>query len=192
MTRIPTDVSTLTQEGKNQVNPPKQMFKTPSFARGSLLVFNYQFWKHDPYPLVIVTDHTVGINIRGVNLHYVNMVKINQVLKSYGNNRGFSYRSIVGDKILTNAFRTYKWQGIRMVKEFDPEFLRSMTAISLTIDPNQVNFVRQSIREQMNLAKEQKPGYNPSAEELSGKTIYTPTTGNPVPTVPQAPIIGQI
>ncbi len=118
-------------------------------TKGSLIVFNYSFWMNDPYPLVVVTDMRPGKRLRGVNLHYLTFPYIKNLIQQSCGNIGFSYTNIRGDKYITNAFRTYKWNGIRSIKKLDCNFLLNVMASVRSFDPNQMETIRASIREQM-------------------------------------------
>ena len=163
----------------NQVNPdlsnllnnlfktPQQLTKQSHPQSGSLLAFNYSMWIHDPYPLVIVTDVIPNTRIRGLNLHYLTFPYIKTLLKTACQNNSFSYGNIKNDAYITNAFRSYKWQGVRQVKMLDCSFLLNVMASVRTFDPNQVSAIRQSIREQMQRV------VNPPAESTEEPTEET-------------------
>ena len=117
--------------------------------RGDLIRFNYTFWIHDPYPLVIVTDVSNGNMVRGVNLHYLTFPYIKTLLNLGCRNLSFSYRNISGDAYIVNAFRSYKWQGIRQVKKLDCAFILNVMSLVRSFDPQQVKVIRQEIMRQI-------------------------------------------
>ena len=97
-------------------------------TKGNLIMFRYNFWMHDPMPLIIITDYNPGNRIRGINLHYLTYGHISTLLTTASTNPSFSYQNIRGDSYITNAFRSYKWQGIAQVKKFDSQFILQMMA----------------------------------------------------------------
>jgi len=115
--------------------------------RGSIVVFNYMMWRHDPYPLVLVSSTRPGQGIKGVNLHYLTFPYIKQLLR---NSLMFSYSSIKGDKYMVKSFRSYKWNGIRQVKVLDTDFLLRVMGTVRSFDPNQIQAIRESVQEQIN------------------------------------------
>ena len=142
--------------------------KTPvqnSFiAKGALIAFQYQFWKKDAYPLVLVSNVIQGQKIFGVNLHYLTFPFIRQILKVGGGNLGFSWIHIKNSgQYLTHAFRSYKWQGIRQVRMLDTQFLLTVMATVRSFDPNQIQAIRKSVQEQMQRMVNPKavPGVQP-------------------------------
>jgi hypothetical protein len=128
--------------------------------KGALISFGYQWWKHDPYPLLIVTDVFSGDKIRGINLHYLTFPYIRNVLRTGGNNQAFSYANIKGDRYITNAFRSYKWNAIRQVRVLDVSFLLNIMGIVRSFDPSQIMAIRRSVQEQLRRAT--NPAATPS------------------------------
>jgi hypothetical protein len=127
-------------------------------TKGSLINFNYLFWVHDPYPLVVVTDYLPGNKIRGINLHYLTFPFIKNILRTGCENQSFSYNSIKMDKYVANAFRSYKWNGIRQVRKMDCNFLLTVMATVRSFDPNQVKAIRESIQQQIQQQVNPKAG----------------------------------
>lgn len=139
--------------------------------KGDLVSFNYVNWKHDPYPLVIVTDLTPGNRLRGVNLHYLTFNYIRKLLSVGCGNMAFSYANVKSDEYIHQAFRVYKWQGIRQIRKFDCSFLLNLMATMRSLDPYQVEAIRKSVQEQI------QQQLNPTADQLVGQQI-----GQPAPT----------
>lgn len=117
--------------------------------KGSLISFGYARWVHDPYPLVLVTDVLLNNRIRGVNLHYLTFPYIRNILRLGSNNPAFSYLNIKGDRYIVNAFRSYKWQGIRQISMLDSAFLLTVMAAVRSFDPSQVKAIRRAVQEQI-------------------------------------------
>lgn len=140
-------------------------------AKGSLVYFNYLFWIHDPYPLVIISD-IYPQYIRGLNLHYLTFPYIKHVLQPGCDNRNFSYSNIRGGNVpyetthVPKAFRTYKRSGIRALKALDCSFILNVLASTRAIDPMEVDRIRQVVREQI---QQQMRGRQPNAAQMSQK-----------------------
>jgi len=151
--------------------------------RGSLLAFSYSFWMNDPYPLVIVTDVISNVRVRGVNLHYLTFPYIKNLLGNSCGQTGFSYKNVKGDQYIINAFRTYKWQGIRQIKQLDCNFLLTVMATVRSFDPNQVQAIRESVRDQLQRAT------NPKADQMmqQSQNVQVQNT-QPTKTFAQGPI----
>lgn len=130
--------------------------------KGALIVFNYSMWRHDPYPLLVVTDFIPGNRIRGVNLHYLTFPFIKTLLQGSARNPGFSYMNIKGNQYIVGAFRYYKWQGIRQMKILDSDFLLTVMATVRSFDPNQIKAIRESVQEQ--IKREVNPKATPTGE----------------------------
>jgi hypothetical protein len=141
--------------GMNQYGPA-----VGTINKGSLVHFNYLFWIHDPYPLVIVTD-IFPQYIRGVNLHYLTFPYIRRLLQPNCDNAGFSYYNIKADQYIVNAFRTYKRSGVRTPKVFDCSFLLNILGSARALDPSDVDALRQLVQQQVRRRAQ------PRAEEMS-------------------------
>ena len=156
-------------------------------AKGDLLLFAYQFWLHDPYPLVIVTDCQPRFRIRGLNLHYLTFTNMRWLLRVHSGNRMFSYQTVKGNMFLRDAFRWYKWEGIRSMRKMDPKYLTGMMGSVRGFDPVKTRLIQDAVREQLGRQ------LNATATEMTGRGIYTGNqsmTGRPVPVAPQVPVVG--
>lgn len=143
--------------------------------RGGVLIFNYSYWKHDPYPLIMISDYVLGIRIRGINLHYLTYPVISTILSQNCDNKAFSYSNISQNNYIKSAFRTYKWSGVRQIKKLDCKILLKMISGVRSLDPTQVQTIRQSIEDQLQRTT------NPNLENEPSM----------VPSVQQTPIVGQ-
>lgn len=143
----------------NLFRPIDPMGQSNFVGKGSLVTFNYTFFVHDPYPLVVVTDVFPGNVMRGVNLHYLTFPYIKALIRS--SNPAFSYQNIKGDQYIVNAFRSYKWHGIRQIKKLDSDFILTVMATARSFDPNEIQAIRQSVKDQINMQM------NPRASDLS-------------------------
>lgn len=117
--------------------------------KGSLVTFFYNYWKNDPKPLVIITDVFNDI-IRGINLHYLTPAYIRVQLQQSCDNRSFSYANFKTDSYIVQAFRSYKRSGIQYLHKIDCSFLQQVLKVSRTINPAEVEQIRQKIHEMMN------------------------------------------
>jgi hypothetical protein len=147
---------------------------------GTLVTFSYQFFKNDPTPLLLITDIVPGVRVRGLNVHYLTFPAIKQLLRSTGG-RPVSYQQIKGDQFIVNSFREFKWAGIRQIKKLDVNFLLTVMATARGMDPNQIDAIRQSVREQL-----MKPT-NPAANQMTGTQVATPVPVQRVQTAPVTP-----
>lgn len=142
-------------------------------VRGSLITFNYSLRKpgHDSFPLVLVTDtdyplrdpiakpgyrpsYKKGEFIRGINLHYLTFPTIKKLIfpnnQSVCENANFTYQYIKSNNYIVSAFRQYRKVGIRNLKKLDCQFVAKAMAISRSFDPNEIEAIRKSVREQLN------------------------------------------
>ena len=163
--------------------PDSNLHSDPTVRSGSLISFGYLFHKHDPYPMVIVTDVMPGHMIRGVNLNYLTFFLISQLIRSYGDKIFCSYKSIklthpmVVGMIINQqpnksrqkgAFRTYKWEGVRQIKKFDSAFLLDVITMSRKFDVHQMKAMRDAVRDQ--IRQKVNAGTNEIAER---QQLYT-------------------
>lgn len=131
--------------------------QNPTVVRGSLITFNYLFHKpgHDPWPLVLVTDvNYKGAYVRGINLHYLTFPVIKKLLfpgpgQSVCENPIVTYQYIKGNEYIKSAFRQYKRNGIQSLKKMDCQFIVNALSISRSFDPNEIEAIRKSVREQI-------------------------------------------
>lgn len=166
--------------GANQFGPALK-----TVGKGSLVYFNYLFWIHDPYPLVIITSISSNY-VRGINLHYLTFPYIRFLLQGQGNvpncnNPNFSFNNVGANQYIAQAFRTYKRNGIKQLKTLDCNFILNVMGSVRALDPNEVEKIRAIVREQI------RRRVQPSAEEMSN--TYTgmirgasqPNFENPLP-----------
>ncbi len=161
--------------GANQYGP-----SIKRITKGSLVSFNYALWKHDPNPLIIITD-IFGDYIRGVNLHYLTLPYIKRILSSHCDNMMFSYFIIKQDTYIANAFRTYKRIGIRLIRKLDCNFLVSVLSAARTMNPAEVIAMRKFVQDQ--LRRQVNPKAQATGEKYMGmlqpKQEFVQTGGTP-------------
>jgi hypothetical protein len=143
------------------------MVTNPIVGRGSLVTFKYLFHKpgHDPMPLILVTDLWANY-IRGINLHYLTFPVIKNLLfpgpgRSICDSPNFTYQYIKGNDYIVSSFRQYKRNGIESLKKLNCEFVVNALSVSRSFDPNEIEAIRKSIREQI------RRMVNPQAEATS-------------------------
>jgi len=138
--------------GANQFGP-----SVKRLATGSLVQFTYGFVKpgpsHDKTPLVIVTDVNAKF-IRGINLHYLNYKEIKRILQKSGmnacGNPMFSYQNnIKSNEYIKTAFRRYKRIGVRRLKLLNCDFVLNVMNSVRAIDPQELEAIRDTIKEQL-------------------------------------------
>ena len=148
----------------------------PVARRGSLITFSYLYHKpgHDPAPLVLITDDNfpekgpkAGQYIRGINLHYLTFPTIKKLMfpgqgKSICDSPQFTYQYIKGNEYIVSAFRQYKKNGIQSLKKLNCEFIVNAMSMSRSFDPNEIEAIRKSVREQ--IRRMANPQAGPSEE----------------------------
>ena len=136
-------------------------------SKGSIVVFNYVgqqkgYMIHDPTPLIIVSDIFTDI-CRGVNLHYLTLPYVKNLVTNYANNPSFSYRFISNDQYIVNAFRSYKRSGMSQLKILDADFLKNLLTVVRALDPGEIEQMREQVR-QMIEQQSQQPSAQPGME----------------------------
>lgn len=141
--------------------------KDPIFRRvyyktiqpGALATFQYLYWKHDPYPLVLCSGvYQSDGRVAGINLHYLTFKYIKYLITQYCGKQ-FSYPLIKGNMYIYNAFRTYKRDGLRMTKMMDCNFLLALLGSVRSFSPTEIEAIRQEVQRQL------RERMNPTAEE---------------------------
>jgi len=138
-------------EARQDTVEKKPLFKPAqpkTIQRGALATFQYTFWKHDPYPLILCSGIYMDGKIAGVNLHHLTFRYIKYLVQQYCGKQ-FSYPLIKNNKYIYDAFRTYKREGVRMVKVLDCQFLMTILGSVRSINPNEVEAIRQEIQKQL-------------------------------------------
>jgi hypothetical protein len=142
-------------------SPDQRMSQKFGIRRGSLVSFNYAFWRNDPYPLVIVVDNELsGDKMSGINLHRLTFSSIRELIqRTY--QMGFSYGSVSDNVSFRGAYRSYKRTGIRQVKVFDSKFLLRVISMVKSYDPAEVQIIRRQVQEQI------RQQINPKANDIA-------------------------
>lgn len=164
------------------VNMPAPGQVNPIVGRGSLVTFSYAYHKpgHDAQPLVMVTD-IWNDYIRGINLHYLDFPTIKKLMfpspgVSVCENPVFTYQYLkqkqyIGSSSknkrggLISAFRQYKRGGVQQLRKLNCSFVANALALSRSFDPNEIEAIRQSVREQIRRLA------NPEASSFEGQNL---------------------
>lgn len=142
-------------------NPSRRMGKNLFARTGSLVSFNYTFWRNDPYPLIIIIENSPGKDkISGINLHYLTFRDIKEIIDRAGK-MGFSYRSISDSRPFRDSYRSYKRMGVRQMKVLDPSYLLGVMGMVRSYDPAEVQIIRRQVQEQI------KQQINPKANQAA-------------------------
>jgi hypothetical protein len=163
-------------------------------GRGSLITFDYMFYKHDPKPLVLITDYPYFdprngprmreiVYVRGLNFHYLTFPAIKNLMflemsqnKTMCENQQFSYQNYLKGTVKPimprSAFRQYKVQGVRSIKKLNCEFIVKALEISRSFDPNQIEAIRKEVREQ--IRRMANPQAAPTGEMPMNQNINPP------------------
>lgn len=175
-------------KGGPKSNPFKIDFP---FKKGNLISFNYAFWKHDPYPLLIINPPPKQPSVIqgkghlwGINLHYLGFKDIQELLKNI-KSPNFSYLSYVKNNTqLRKAYRSYKWVGIRQVKTLNIEFFLNVAGLVRSQDPAEVEIIRKNVQEQI------QKQINPKTYEVNTKTLNKEEVPSGiVPTIKTVPTV---
>ena len=135
-----------------------------TMQKGTLISGQYMFWKHDPHPLVLVTD-VFPDRIRGINLHYLTFRYVKNLLSHYCDKAHFGYKFIMHDHYIVNAFRTYKRAGLRKIQMLDCEGITKELNVRRSLNPQELKVIRKQIRQQL------RKQVNPSAAELAKQYV---------------------
>jgi hypothetical protein len=154
-----------------QKNPLFRRIYYKTIQKGALTNFQYVFWKHDPYPLVLCSSIYHDGKVAGINLHYLTFKYIKYLIQQYCGKQ-FSYPLIKNNTFIYNAFRTYKRQGVRNAKLMDCEFLMTLLGTIRSFRPSEIEAIRQEVQRQ--LRARMNPTSQETAEEYSGIVVPDP------------------
>jgi hypothetical protein len=142
-----------------------------SLMKGSIVQFQYVFSRHDPKPLVLLTNNPNDTNdfpnyLRGLNLHYIgssqimNLISVNR-MNACGD-RSFSWDKVKTNNYIKGSFRIYKKAGVRNLRILDCNYLKRILAASKKLNLQDLTALRSNIEEQINTA------INQTAESMIG------------------------
>lgn len=137
-------------------------------AKGTLVSFQYSQWKNDPNPLVILTNYSPGIKIKGINLHYLTYPSIMNLVNISKENPMFSYKDIAQNNILKSAFRSYTWTGVQRLKQLNTDRLTKIIDSNRNFDPGQNEAIRNNVQSQLNQTSNINQNYYNKDYNLKG------------------------
>lgn len=123
-----------------------------TLTKGSIIAFKYDFFKHDPYPTIVVTGVTREY-ISGLNIHALTFYRIKELLGSKINacqNPAFGYNLVKGSGYIIKAYRKYKKIGMRTVKIFDCDVFLNIIGIARVLTPKEAKIIRNDVSNQIN------------------------------------------
>lgn len=180
-------LNSLFQEVRPMQGGPKPVAVGGMIPRGSVIRFHYRNWKHDPYPVLIVTSISWaarpkmngGIEqpfIKGINLNYLTPFDFQRIIKNCGN-AGFSYRSVMGDRTLSHAYRHYLvgFDNIVSLQMLDCKDILAARDVTRAYNPNQADAIKQAILRQL------QQQANVKSSELQQKFEFTQQQPEPMP-----------
>lgn len=134
-----------------------------TIRKGSLISFQYSFYKHDLTPLCLVgkiwTGKYAGM-ISGLNLHYLTFRYIKYLVNAFCG-KNFQYSMIRGDKYIVNAYRSYKREGRKQVKQIDCDFINQTLQKARSFKPGEVEKIRAEVQRQL------KEKFHPRADDMA-------------------------
>lgn len=133
--------------------PFKPLNKT-QIRNGSLINFDYLYYKNDPHPVVLITA-VYPNKVYGVNLNYLTYPYIKKLIRMSCGKIGFTYQSIKYDRFIEHAFRSYKPTGIKNIKIMDCEIVNRVLQKVRSIDPNEIELIEREIRSQIEAGQQQ-------------------------------------
>ena len=162
------------EQQKLQQQSEKGVFRRiydKSIKRGSLIAFQYNYYKHDPFPLCLVGKMWGGKQagmVSGLNLHYLTFRYMKQLVDTFCG-KNFHYGLIKGNQYIVNSYRSYKKDGRRQVKVLDCDFLNGVLKTARSFKPNEVEAIRKEVQRQL------KEKMHPTAKQFAKEfqnTIY--------------------
>lgn len=163
------------QRMAEQKNPLFRRVYFKTIQAGALVNFNYTFWKHDPYPLILCAGIWPSGKVVGVNLHYMTFKYIRYLIQMYCG-KAFSYQLIKNNTFIYNSFRSYKRDGIRMSKLLDCEFLMTLLGTVRSFSPNEIKAIREEVQRQ--LRARMNPSVDDATDEYTGMVVPNPNAAH--------------
>lgn len=150
--------------------------------RGTLIAFQYKWMKHDPAPLLLVseicppncTNTRVQGTISGLNLHYLTFKYVKWLISSYCGKGGFGYGLYRNNSYVVNAYRSYRKDGRRLIKAIDCDSLLAILGGIRSYKPSEIEAMRKQVQQQLR-AKLQKNADEMTQQYLN--MIYTQKPG---------------
>lgn len=188
-------LAVLDQQAVAKLGP---MVQTPAGLRrysllpGQVIRFNYAFHEpgHDPQPMVLIAKDDINDGLlHGINLHYLTFSKARSLLYYNCGSAGFNYRNISGDAYISDAYRTYRWNGIQGIKYEDCRFLNTLLSLQGLLTVQQLSAMIARIRE---MAAQQVAAPAVPTGPIPYQGVGTPTPAVIQPVAQAAPAIGEV
>jgi len=157
------DIAQQRQLQQNADRATKSIFRriqNRTIKPGSLVAFQYTFYKHDFTPLCLVGRIHANNMISGLNLHYLTLNYIKYLVNTFCG-KNFSYQAIKGNKYIVNAYRSYKKEGRRQVRLIDCDFLNNTLKVARSFKPGEVEAIRKEVQKQL------QQQMHPRAEDIA-------------------------
>ncbi len=106
---------------------------------GLVLSFYYQYFKHDPYPVVLTTMSQLSQGkVFGLNLHYLTFPIYRALLNQWAGNIAFNYYIIKQQPIIRQSFRSYKIEAIKNIKRINWQAIIQALSIIRNYSPQEM------------------------------------------------------
>lgn len=116
---------------------------------GQIISFYYEYFNHDPYPVILTTGLMSHGRIGGLNLKYLTFPVYRDLITQWADNQLFQYNTIKNNNIIRNSFRSYKVSGIRNAKLINWKSIVTALDIIRNYSPQEINNIRQSVLQQV-------------------------------------------
>jgi hypothetical protein len=110
--------------------------------RGNVISFHYQFYDHDPFPVIITTGFMSYNRIGGLNLHYLPFPVFQMLLRNWAGNPGFGYDIVKNQPLIKKSFRSYRLYGIRNAKKVNWKAVLQAMAIIRQYSPQEIRMIQ--------------------------------------------------
>lgn len=117
--------------------------------KGRLVSFHYQFFKHDPFPVILTTGLMGSNKIGGLNIHYLTFPVYRALLNSWAGNNTFNYYIIKNEPLIKQAFRSYKLNGIKNAKLIEWKSIIEVLSIIRNYSPQEIQKIQQFVDQQV-------------------------------------------
>lgn len=118
--------------------------------KGNVVSFYYDYYNHDPFPVILTTGIMRGGNrIGGLNLHYLTFPVYKALLNNWAGNNTFNYYLIKNQPLIKQAFRSYKFEGIRNAKSIEWKSILEVLSIIRNYSPQEIQQIRDAVDKQI-------------------------------------------
>ena len=125
--------------------------------RGMLIAFQYRWMKHDPSPLLLIsetcpprcTNTRRQGTISGLNLHYLTFKYVKWLINSYCGKGSFGYGLYKTNRYIVNSYRSYRKDGRRQIKTVDCKSLLDILGGIRSYKPSEIEAMRKQVQTQL-------------------------------------------